>query len=138
MTPATWKDCILIDHGTLRYDGSLSGLKGELAPIRRVNLLLGSSGLPDPDSSTLKRLGQDTRSFNGQQERSDVNKSELGLRRSYEFSTLSISIPDAMGILFNHFSADLLDVQLETVSLEDVLAKRFLSSSSTIGQDSRA
>src|SRR3990167_3401694 len=98
------KRCILIDHGTVKYDGWLEGLKGELGNIRRVVITFSD---PLINMSILKFIKID-----------NINN----FRWCYEFSIRQLSILSAVNnILATLDERKIVDIQINKIQLEEVI-----------------
>lgn len=101
--------CILIDHGQKQYDGTLSGLKGDLAGLRRIQIITA-----DKD----KTLMNDVPLIKPIQTDSEyIHK--------YEMHTGLIPMAETISKLSRHYGESLQDLQIFEVSLEEVLGVRF-------------
>jgi ABC-2 type transport system ATP-binding protein len=101
--------CILINHGVKAYDGQLENVKGDLAGVRRVRLILR-----EPSDNELARLP-------GLTERASENP----LEKCFEFRLESTPLPKVMEILSANYSSLLQDIQIEGVRLEEVIQKHY-------------
>ncbi len=100
--------CILIDHGTKRFDGRLADLKGDLTDLRRVQITVSEQLTP-----TLT-----------QEPKIKTVTSEEFIHR-YEIRTREIPMSEALSRLSVHYGDKLQDIQISEVSLEEVLAQRY-------------
>lgn len=101
--------CILIDHGQKQYDGTLSGLKGDLSGLRRIQIITADKE---------KQLMNDVSFI-----RPDLKGSEY--IHKYEMDTQLISMAETIAKLSRHYGESLQDLQIFEVSLEEVLGARF-------------
>lgn len=101
--------CILINKGVKAYDGRLEEVKGDLAGIRRVRLLL-SEGTP----SAVNRL-PGLREINA----------EGPLEKNYEFHLRDTSLSQVMEYLSARYGSVLQDIQIAGVRLEEVIQKHY-------------
>lgn len=101
--------CILIDHGQKQYDGTLSGLKGDLSGVRRIQITVA-------DNSKAH--------FSGDERIPRIKDSNPYLHK-YETNTSRISMPETISKLSQHYGDYLQDLQIFEVSLEEVLNSRF-------------
>lgn len=101
--------CILIDHGEKQYDGTLSGLKGDLAGVRRIQIITS-----DKNKSSLNDVSH-IRPMS-------VNNEYT---HKYEMNTQYIPMAETISKLSAHYGDSLQDLQIFEVSLEEVLGARF-------------
>lgn len=101
--------CILINKGVKAYDGKLDAVKGGLASIRRVKLLLNAS-----TSSQAPALP-------GLTELAGENPME----KSFEFCLEKTSLPKVMEFLSVNYGSLLQDIQIAGVRLEEVIQKHY-------------
>lgn len=101
--------CILIDHGVKRYDGKLSQLKGDLKDLRRVQITVSEQGIPTFIS-----------------EESIKSLSHQEFIHQYELRSQKLPMAEALAKLSRHYGDRLQDIQISEVSLEEVLAQRYL------------
>jgi len=101
--------CILIDHGQKQYDGPLTGLKGDLSKVRRLQITVADHSIPYLQKN--QRI----------QKLEDVNP----YTHKYEVNTATISMTETISNLSQHYGESLQDLQIFEVSLEEVLSARF-------------
>jgi ABC-2 type transport system ATP-binding protein len=101
--------CILIDHGQKQYDGALTGLKGDLSGVRRLQITVA-------DNSKAY--------FGGDERIQRTDDTNLFIHK-YETHTSRISMPETISKLSRHYGESLQDLQIFEVSLEEVLSSRF-------------
>lgn len=101
--------CILIDHGQKQYDGALSGLKGDLSGVRRLQITVADN----------------SQSYFGADERILRANDSSSFMHKYEMHTSRISMPETIAKLSQHYGESLQDLQILEVSLEEVLSSRF-------------
>ncbi|MGZ3694226.1 MAG: ATP-binding cassette domain-containing protein [Bdellovibrionota bacterium] len=97
--------CILINKGVKAYDGKLEAVKGELAGVRRIKLLL-SDAAPSPSKilAGLKELPVE-----------GTNE------KFYEFHLEQTPLPQVMEYLSAKYGPALQDIQITGVRLEEVI-----------------
>ena len=100
--------CILIDHGMKRFDGPLSALKGDLSDLRRIHITVAEQTIL-PLRSEEKILPAESEAF---------------IHR-YEVRTRELPMAEALARLSRHYGDRLQDIQINEVSLEEVLARRY-------------
>lgn len=101
--------CILIDHGQKQYDGSLSGLKGDLSGVRRLQITVA-------DSAKSYFVGDER----------ILRMNDLNFfTHKYETNTSQISMTETISKLSQHYGESLQDLQIFEISLEEVLSSRF-------------
>jgi ABC-2 type transport system ATP-binding protein len=103
--------CILIDQGTLKYDGPLGNLKGDLRHIRKITAITS-----DPNKGLLTNASIFT---------SKVAESEF--MHIYEFSLEKNQMSDCIYALTNHYGETLQDLGISEVSIEEVLGAKYAS-----------
>jgi len=102
--------CILIDHGTKRFDGSVSALKGDLSDLRRVQITVPDQATPLlRDEARIRPIESEGEEF---------------IHR-YELRTRALPMAEALARLSRHYGDQLQDIQISEVSLEEVLARRY-------------
>ncbi|MBC7540263.1 MAG: ATP-binding cassette domain-containing protein [Bacteriovorax sp.] len=101
--------CILIDHGQKQYDGTLSGLKGNLAGVRRIQIITADKDKSLMNDVTLIKPIQTGNEY--------IHK--------YEMDTQHIPMAETISKLSRHYGESLQDLQIFEVSLEEVLGARF-------------
>lgn len=105
--------CILIDHGQKQYDGPLAELKGPLKSLRRVRVTLSDAHL-----SLLDLSGGPTNNI--------IKKSiESNFIHNYEFDTVKHPLAESINNIIRHYGDNIQDLQIQEVSLEEVLRQRF-------------
>jgi ABC-2 type transport system ATP-binding protein len=101
--------CILINKGEKKYDGSLNGIKGNLESIRRVAVTFAHTDELSPIlNNHLVHLIRTENSIH-----------------HYEFNLNKISATQALTQIINHYSEKILDLRMENIELEEVLASQF-------------
>lgn len=101
--------CILINKGVKAYDGKLEAVKGDLAGIRRIKLLLTEpSASPVGTLSGLREL-----------------PSESSLEKYYEFSLEHTPLAKVMEYLSGKYGSVIRDIQIAGVRLEEVIQKHY-------------
>jgi ABC-2 type transport system ATP-binding protein len=101
---------ILVDQGKIKYDGSLNGLKGDLAYIRRI----------------IVRLSERHSTIQWNDEKiSTKSIDEYSL--SFEVNTSNTSMVEAIRKIFVSFEAYILDIKIHEVTLEEVVNRLFIS-----------
>lgn len=104
---------ILIDQGEKRFDGKLKNLKGDLKSVRRLSVTVDEiAALPFESHPKI--------SFQGSREEGWVHP--------YEISLDTISMPEALASLSNHYGSRVRDISVSEVSLEEVMRGLFMSS----------
>jgi ABC-2 type transport system ATP-binding protein len=101
--------CILIDHGQKQYDGTLSGLKGDLAGLRRIQVIT---------SDKEKSLMIDVPLIK------PIHTGDVYIHK-YEMHSQYIPMAETISKLSRHYGESLQDLQIFEVSLEEVLGARF-------------
>lgn len=101
--------CILIDHGQKQYDGTLSGLKGDLAGLRRIQIITADKN---------KNLMSDVPLI-----KPILTENEYV--HKYEMHTQFIPMAETISKLSSHYGESLQDLQILEVSLEEILGTRF-------------
>jgi len=105
--------CVLIDHGMKRFDGPIDALKGDLSDLRRVRITVSDAGTSQLiNHSRISALS--------------VEPGEEFTHR-YEIRTRALPMAEALGQLSVHYGDRLQDIQINEVSLEEVLQKRYES-----------
>ncbi len=101
--------CILIDHGQKQYDGTLTGLKGDLSGVRRIQIISS-----DKNKNLMTNV-------------SHVKPVETGDEyiHKYEMNTREIPMAETISKLSSHYGESLQDLQIFEASLEEVLGARF-------------
>lgn len=101
--------CILIDHGQKQFDGTLTGLKGDLSGVRRIQIISS-----DKSKSPMTNV-------------SLVKPVETGDEyiHKYEMNTQQIPMAETISKLSSHYGESLQDLQIFEASLEEVLGARF-------------
>lgn len=101
--------CILINNGVKAYDGRLEHVKGDLAGIRRIKLLLtGSSSDAGRALDGLKQLS-----------------AESPNEKFYEFHLDRTPLPKVMEYLSGKYGPVLQDIQITGVRLEEVIQAHY-------------
>jgi ABC-2 type transport system ATP-binding protein len=100
--------CILINKGVKAYDGKLEHVKGDLAGIRRIKLLLS-----EPIQSNISTL-PGLKELSGE-----------GLEKQYEFRLEQTALPKVMEYLSGKYGHVLQDIQINGVRLEEVIQKHY-------------
>lgn len=101
--------CILINKGVKAYDGRLESVKGDLAGVRRVRLLLNEA-VPDT-SAHLEGLME--------------LPAENPLEKCFEFRLEKTPLPKVMEFLSANYGSLLQDIQIAGVRLEEVIQKHY-------------
>jgi ABC-2 type transport system ATP-binding protein len=97
--------CILINKGVKAYDGKLEAVKGDLAGVRRVKLLLSDAAAPAGTILPgLKEL-----------------QAESSNEKFYEFHLEQTPLPKVMEYLSARYGTVLQDIQITGVRLEEVI-----------------
>ena len=101
--------CILIDHGEKQYDGTITGLKGDLSGLRRIQIISSDK------SKTLMRNVTHVKALDSGDE----------FIHKYEMNTQQIPMAETISKLSSHYGESLQDLQIFEASLEEVLGARF-------------
>ncbi len=101
--------CILIDHGEKQYDGTISGLKGDLSGLRRIQIISA-----DKNKTLMTNVNFITPVSTGDEY---IHK--------YEMNTSQIPMAETIAKLSSHYGESLQDLQIFEASLEEVLGARF-------------
>lgn len=101
--------CILINKGSKAYDGKLDDVKGELAGVRRIKLLLS-----EPSHGQLPLVAGLTEF-----------SSESVLEKLFEFHLAQTPLTKVMELLANQYGPLLQDIQITGVKLEEVIQKHY-------------
>lgn len=101
--------CILIDHGQKQYDGTLSGLKGDLSGLRRIQIITADKDKPSMTNTPLVK---------------SIHTEDAYIHK-YEMHTGQIPMSETIAKLSGHYGDRLQDLQIFEVSLEEVLGARF-------------
>ena len=104
--------CLVIDHGELVFNGSLNSLKGEAATLRRLRLFLNEIPLPN----VLENLDCRVRVL--KEESNEISP-------LFEFNTVDIPASEALAEVLGRCQDKIVDIQIEKISLEEVLSHRF-------------
>lgn len=101
--------CLLIDHGQKQYDGTLTGLKGDLSGLRRIQIISS-----DKTKTVMNNVAL-------------VKPVETGDEyiHKYEMNTQQIPMAETISKLSSHYGESLQDLQIFEASLEEVLEARF-------------
>lgn len=101
--------CILIDHGQKQYDGTLTGLKGDLSSLRRIQITTADKNKNLMSNVPLVK---------------PINTDSEYIHK-YEMNTMQIPMAETISKLSSHYGDSLQDLQIFEVSLEEVLGARF-------------
>lgn len=101
--------CILIDHGTKRFDGPLAALKGPLQHLRRIRVTTN-----DPQKTVL------TEGY-----RFRLVEAENSFTHIYEVLTHEQPMSESLFALSQHYGESLLDISISEVTLEEVLGVQY-------------
>lgn len=101
---------ILINKGQVGYDGTLEGLKGGLSSRRNIKLLLSK-----PD---LSNFNESPKGIKIIEDRSLIKK--------FQIDTQQISPVVAIGYLMQTYKDNILDISVEEVSLESIIAQWYV------------
>jgi ABC-2 type transport system ATP-binding protein len=102
--------CILINNGSKTFDGNLKDVKGDLAGIRRIKLLLGDSSLEHPE------LPPGLNELSG----------EGGpLEKCFEFHLEQLPLAQVMEFISVRYGPILQDIQIMGVRLEEIIQKHY-------------
>lgn len=101
--------CVLINHGVKTYDGKLNQVKGDLAGVRRVKLLLNE----EVEQNFV--LPHGVSELSGE----DINE------RSFEFHLEQIPLSQVMDFITAKFGPNLQDIQIMGVRLEEIIQKHY-------------
>ena len=101
--------CILINNGEKAYDGKLESVKGDLANVRRIKLLLSE------EATSKLAIIQDLREV----------PTDNKLEKNYEFSLDKIPLTKVMEYLSINYGPLLQDIQINGVRLEEVIQTHY-------------
>lgn len=101
--------CILIDHGTKRFDGALKDLRGDLQNLRRIRVTTSSSD---------KKVLCDPNRFK-------IIEQESAFTHIYEFFTDRLPMSEGLFLLSQHYGDTLQDLNINEVTLEEVLGTHY-------------
>jgi ABC-2 type transport system ATP-binding protein len=101
--------CILIDHGTKRFDGPIDGMKGQLKNLRRIRVTTS-----DADKKVM-----------GDLTRFKMGEAENSFTHIYELFTDRIPMSEGLFALSKHYGDSLQDLNISEVTLEEVLGAQY-------------
>jgi ABC-2 type transport system ATP-binding protein len=101
--------CILIDHGTKRFDGPLEDMKGQLRNLRRIRVTTSSSE---------KKMMSDLARFK-------LSHEENSYTHVYELFTDQLPMSEGLFALSQHYGDLLQDLNISEVTLEEVLGAQY-------------
>jgi ABC-2 type transport system ATP-binding protein len=101
--------CILIDHGTKRFDGPIANIKGDLKYLRRIKVTTNSAEQKALQKPTKFKLAFEENQFT----------------HIYEVATDKVPMADSIATLFKYYGNALQDVGISEVTLEEVLGAHY-------------
>lgn len=101
--------CILIDHGTKQFDGSIDGLKGELTYLRRLKVTTSDSQIGSIKNKERFKSYEEINPYT----------------HIYELMTNEWPMSEGIFTLSNHYGNTLQDLSISEVTLEEVLGVHY-------------